>query len=232
MVTNDLVSNVRHVEMLTDIFQEGNSVATAWNQDDAVMPSSTSTSNVTPTPYGGLTINGLWHLNGKTVSVSAGGLDCGDFVVSNGSLTVPYGDGISGGTANGLFTATFAATNPQIVVGFTYTSQGQIVRPATPQESGARNGPALGKKRRTQKYSILGVNMSGLSIGTVFGKLFPILFKSDAGVSMGTGQTFTGVYHDTLNDDYSYDSQLCWQVSRPFTGIIAAVESFIHTQDE
>lgn len=235
MVTNDLVSNIRHVEMLTPVFEEGNDLSSAWFLDDAITPSSTVLSTMTVTPYGGLQLNGLWHLNGKTVSVFAGGLDCGDFLVTSGSTIVPFGDGISGGTASGQFTQTFVSSftaGIPIVVGFTYTSQGQTVRPALPAESGARNGPATGKKRRTHKYTLITASTSGLSIGTVFTKLNSVLFKSDAGVIMPVGQTFTGVYKETLNDDYSYDSMLALQISRPLPAIIASVGAYLHTQDE
>lgn len=233
MVTTD-AGGIRHVEMLNDLFEEGDDPNNAWHLDDAVFPTS-HTSDVTPivgAPYGGLTLNGLWHLNGKTVSVWAGGLDCGDFTVTNGSTFVPYGDGVAAGTANGLFTEVFVATNPTIIVGFTYTSDAQIVRPLLPVESGARAGPALGKRRRTHRYALLGLNMAGMSIGTVFNKLFPVLFKSDANVTLPFGQTFSGVYRDQLNDDYSLDSMVCLRITRPYTAVVQAIESFLQTQDE
>jgi hypothetical protein len=238
MVTN--VGGIRHVEYLHDLFQENDDPTRAWLQDDAVLPTSTVVMppvisippQPTDTPYGSLTINGLWHLNGSTVTVSAGGLDCGDYLVTSGSVNVPFGDGVSGGTASGQFTQQFVMTNPQIVVGFTYTSDAQLLRPILPVDSGARAGPALGKKRRTQRFAVAGVSMAGMSIGTVFTKLYPVLFKSDANVIMPVGQTFTGIYRDQLNDDYSYDSMLCWRITRPYTAIISAIEGFIHTQDE
>lgn len=245
MVTNDTTSGIRHVEILTNIYEEGDALADAWYLDDAVVPASTTSSDVTPLPYGGLTLNGLWHLNGKTVQVFAAGLDCGqrspgaetftDFVVSNGSLTVPYADGVSAGPGAGLFTFDFAAAAVaagQIVVGFTYTSDGQIVRPNTPQESGARNGPAFGKKRRSQKYAILVEATAGLSIGTTFTGLYPILFKDVTGIALAAGQTYSGVYKDTLKDDYSYDGMLCWRVTRPFPANVMAIGPSLHTQDE
>jgi len=235
MVTNDPTTSVRHVEMLNDLFEEGDDPNDAWHLDDAMFPTSTI-SDATPiagAPYGGLTLNGLWHLNGKLVSVFAGGLDCGDVTVTDGSCFVPYGDGVAAGTAGGLFTELFVTVhNPVIIAGFTYTSDAQIVRPLLPVESGARAGPALGKRRRTQRYALFGLNMAGMSIGTVFDKLLPVLFKSDANVILPVGQTFSGVYRDQLNDDYSYDSMLCWRISRPHTAIVSAIEGFIHTQDD
>lgn len=236
MVTNDPVTNVRHVEMLNDLFEEGDNDRLAWHLDDAVGPTSTESTNIPSpgAPYGGLRFNGLWHLNGKTVSIWAAGLDCGDFLVGDGSVFVPYGDGVSTGTANGLFTEAYTLIVPPsfYIVGFAYTSDAQIVRPYLAAESGARSGPALGKRRRTHRYALMGLNMAGMSIGTVFNKLFPVLFKSDANVTLPFGQTFSGVYRDQLNDDYSFDSMVCWRISRPYTSIVSALESFIHTQDE
>ena len=154
MVTNLVANPLRHVEILTDTMDELSPIGAAWFLDDAVVPSSTTTTNTGGVGYGGLTINGLWHLNASTVSVFAGGLDCGDYVVANGSVFVPYGDSISSGTGGGLFTAAFAAAAAaasQVVIGFTYNSDGQLVRPQMPPEGGFRNGPGLGKRRRFHK---------------------------------------------------------------------------------
>src|SRR5204863_9629442 len=109
LVTNG-ADNVRHIETMTDILDEGSTLAQAAYLDDAITPTATSSSIVTPAPYGGLTLYGLWPLNGKTVTAWLGGLDCGDYLVTNGQITVPFGDGVSGGTAAGLFTAAFVAT--------------------------------------------------------------------------------------------------------------------------
>jgi hypothetical protein len=42
---------------------------------------------------------------------------------------------------------------------------------------------------------------------------------------------FSGVHSDTLKDDYSYDSMMCWRVSRPWPANLAALEGFLQTQD-
>lgn len=235
MVTTDPDTGVRHVEMATKIPEETDTLASSFLLDDAVNPTSVSSSliAVVGAPYGGMTMNGLWHLNGKTVSVFAGGLDCGDFDVEDGSLVVPYGDGVSGGSGSGLFTEAFAQAVPlsQIVVGFTYTSDGQLVRPALPQDSGARTGPAFGKTRRQARYAIQTVNSAGLSIGTEFTDLLPIPFKNAAGTAMPPLQTYSGVYRDELTDNYSFDSMIAFRVSRPLPAIIAAIGGYPRTQD-
>jgi hypothetical protein len=233
MVTNDAATGIRHVEIMNDAPEEGVTLANASYVDDDVTPTSTTSSNSTPAPYGGLTLNGLWHLNGKTVTAWLGGLDCGDYVVTNGSITVPYGDSVSGGTAKGLFTAAFVATFSTfpMSVGFTFTSQGQLVRPATPQESGARSGPALGKKRRNHRFAALLEGTQGVSFGTTFAKVDAARFRDAVDVTIQINQQFSGVYKDSLTDTHSYDGMLCWQVTRPYIVNIAAVEPYLETQD-
>jgi hypothetical protein len=198
-------------------------------------------------PYGGLTINGLWHLNGKTVQVFAGGLDCGDrgpgtvgftdFTVANGSIFVPYGDGVGAGSGRGLFTAAFAAALPltQIVVGFTYNSDGQLVRPIMPAETGARNGPALGKMRRTHRVAPLLSNTLGISFGTNFtpSGLIPARFTlDDRTTNIPPLTTFSDVYETQVFDQYSYNSQPCWRVSRPWPATVVAIGPNLETQDQ
>jgi hypothetical protein len=250
VVSNDSATNVRHVEVLTDVPDEFTPLANCWFLDDAVNPTSVSSSIVAipvTAPFGGLTINGLWHLNGKTVQVFAGGLDCGDtgsgpqffsdFVVTNGSCFVPYGDSINAGSGRGLFTATFAQGLPlsQIVVGFTYNSDGQIVRRNEMADTGARTGPALGKRRRIHRYAMLLSNTRGLLVGVDFAKMLPAGFKKTDDITpIDTLATFSGVHQDTLDDGtYGYDSMLCWRASRPNSpATVVAVSGAIQTQDQ
>lgn len=253
MVTNDPTpgpgrAGVRHVELMTKVFIETDDPANAWFLDDAAMPTTMNDLPVsTALPLGGAQFNGLWHLNGDIVQVTVSGLDCGqfsdgtisDFLVSNGSITVPYGDGISGGPGGGLFTkalATAAMDAGQIVVGYTYTSDAQIVRPNSPAESGARNGPAFGKLRRNHQYALLTSQTAGVSIGTNFNALDPVLFGSnpdDPGGSppLAINQVFNGVYRATLTDDNTFDGMLCWRIERPRPATVVSIGGFIHTQD-
>lgn len=84
--------------ILGDILDEGSTQAEASYLDAGITPTSTSQVPVgVGFPYGGLQLNGLWQLNGKTVTAWLGGLDCGDYVVTNGSIQVPYGDGVPHG---------------------------------------------------------------------------------------------------------------------------------------
>lgn len=240
MVTNDPATNVRHVEIMTDILDEGVPLSTAWYVDDAASASSTSVvTAVALPPYGGLQLNGLWHLNGKNVDAWLGGLDCGAFTVVNGSITVPYGDGVYGpqnGTANGLFTQAFVnlfAGGMPTAVGFSYTTQGQLVRPNSPQESGARQGPAFGKLRRNHAYAAQVENTVGVSFGTDFTRLMPALFTDAGGnTQLQLNQPFTGIWYSaSLTDSDSRDGMLCWQVTRPYPCNMLAMGGMLNTTD-
>lgn len=246
MVTNDPVTGIRHVELQADLFEETDSFANAWLLDDAVTPASyVVTAN-------SITINGLWHLNGKTVQVFAAGLDCGaqmvqqngilkqtyvDFTVANGSITVGFGDGIAAGPGNGLFTQAFVNSFPApagmpLVVGFANVAQIQLLRPASPAESGARNGPAVGKLKRHHYYVVQAVNANGWSIGESFAKLDPIVFKPSATkVPVNLPALFSGVARDNVRGDYTFDGQLCLQKTRPVPGTFTAIGGMLETMD-
>jgi hypothetical protein len=252
MVTNataatDPQANIRHVEVLTDVLDELATLPQSWYLDDAVNPTSVASSSTAQTgaPYGGLTLNGLWHLNGENIAIFVAGLDCGNATVGSGSVFVPYGDGISGGTAGGLFTAAFAAAAPltQIVVGFTYNSDGQLVRPQAPADVGTRTGPALGKRRRFHKVAALFVNLamgnvrnqSALSIGRDFNNLKPVIVGPETVPNLprlSPGQTFSGVWKDTVQAESGYDGMVAFRVSRPLPCNIAAMEPLLHGEDD
>jgi hypothetical protein len=231
LVTFDAVTGLSQVVVLGDTLEEGSTLVQANFLDDAITPTSTSSSNTVPAPYGGLTLNGLWPLNGKTVTAWLAGMDCGDYTVANGSIVVPYGDGIAGGTATGLFTAAAWLANPVGLVGFTYTSQGQIVRPHAPVESGARTGPAFGKKRRNHYIMAQLEGTQGVSFGVDFNNLYPAIFRQDGGKNYIITQQFTGVWRDAIRNDYDFDGMLCWQVTRPYIVNVLAIGGAIETQD-
>ena len=243
MVTNDTSANVRFVEVLNDILDEGSLSSDAQYLDAAITPTSTAQVAVSAGfPYGGLQLNGLWPLNGKTVTAWLGGLDCGDYTVSNGSISVPYGDGVPGSAGSfptainrfdqGLFTLVFVTggvtsngvtmfTGPMpMVVGFSFTSRGQLLRAITPAETGSRNGPAFGKLARGHYLMALFEGTvggaGGVQLGYDFITMKPALFKGvDANTDLTVDQQFSGVFRDQFDDDYTFDLRPAWQVSRP-----------------
>lgn len=231
MVTNDANTSVRHIEVMTPQFEEGDALTAAWFLDDAIGTVAYETATVNGNP--GINIYGVWHLNGKTATVFAGGVDAGDWAVANGAVFVPFYPG--GGQTNALFTSAFVSGFSgamPVVVGFTYTSQGQLVRPDGP-ELGARNGPGVGKIRRIQKFVANLVNTLGMSFGTRFAKMEPIIPKTTGGTPLAGNAMYTGLYKDNVSDDAeAFASQLAWQQTRPFPGTIASLTGFGNTADE
>lgn len=234
MVTKDAATGHYNVEILTDVPDEGSTLTEAAYFDNAIVPSYTTTTN-TPSggaPYGGLTCYGLWHLNGKSGVAWLAGLDCGNFTVANGSIFVPYGDGVSAGTANGLFTAAYYAANPTAVIGFDFNSDGQPVRPASPQESGARNGPALGKIGRNHYIMALLEGTQGIQFGSLLDStLKPAIFKQPNGTPYLVNQQFTGIFRDQFTSDYGFGPMVAWRVNRGYIANVVSIGPANATQD-
>ena len=250
MVTNDPTTNVRFVENLTPLLDEGDPLTIAWFLDAAITPGAASI--VTVNGQQVVRFYGLSHLNGnRPVTVFAAGIDCGDYIVTAGTIDVPLGkvDPIS----------TYAFDVPQFeilqssisdfesmsvtivdsgvsyvipcVIGFNYRTEGQLCRPIAQADTGARNGPGFGKKRNTAKYAINLVDSLGVRVGTDFVKNVPINVKSPMGKQLPYLSTYSGILRDTLNDDFSYDSMLCWQTTRPYPATVTTLGGFIETQD-
>lgn len=219
LVTNDTGSGIRHVEVMTNILDETQGLTDAWYLDDGIVPTSYSVVGAT------LVMTGLWPHNGKTVSVWAGGLDAGDAVVANGSVTVALTSDLTS-----TYIASFSGAMP-IVVGFNYTSKGQIVRPHTPQESGTRNGPAFGKLRRSEWIAMQFVNAKGVRIGTDFNRMVTCNFRTDGDRPYTALELFNGIFRDAVKDNSTFDSQPCWDVRRPYPCDVIAIGGFPQTQD-
>lgn len=118
-------------------------------------------------------------------------------------------------------------------MGKVYTSQGQTLRPGLPQDAGAANGPALGKTRRTHMYSALLANAvtGSMSIGTTAANVKTINFKSPGQIPYDHQTFFNGVQWAPLNDTYSFDSMLLWEITRPYPLTVVSLGAFIETQD-
>lgn len=132
------------------------------------------------------------------------------------------------GPLGGLTTVSYFGP---FTAGFTYTSQGQILRPIAPQEAGAANGPALAKTRREHQFGVLLHTSQGISFGTNFTFQNAAQFQSPGGTPYTALQAWSGVHWDTLNDDYSFDSMLAWQITRPHPSTVLTASNFLHTQD-
>lgn len=250
LVTNDASTGIRHIEAMTDLLDEDFALTACWFLDDAIVPTSfmvsTPGSSGPGAPYGTLTLNGLWPHNGKTVTAFVAGLDCGDFTVSNGSIVVPFGDGAytvtdrtvvpGGGTAQGLLTAalvnSFGAALP-MVVGFTYNSDGQLVRPVESKDTGARSGPGWGKLGRLHRviFQLYGAVGGSFQFGTDFAKLDPLKLAGPDGTPLTPQQTFTGMARQEVESRNDFDNQLCFRVSRPLPAFITAAGAMMNKED-
>jgi hypothetical protein len=121
---------------------------------------------------------------------------------------------------------------PNVVIGFCFATKGQIVRPVMPQETGSRTGPAQGETRRGHMFTALLLNTQGISFGTTFTHLQPAqLAATRNGPIYPLTSLFSGVHQDTLNDDYSFDGMLCWQIIRPYPSTIVNIGGWLHTQE-
>lgn len=194
---------------------------------------------------------GLWPHAGKTVTVFCCGVDVGEFdVADDGSIDIPVdaagsllttarvdllaARGESGTTWNGhnvwLEDGDIEAGQIPIVVGFNYVSRGQIVRPIIPQETGSRIGTALGFNRRSQRAGVLLYNTQGIAFGTDFDHLNQAIFDVP-GPAIPKTTLFSGVFSPLLDDTYTYDSMLCWEIDRPYPATVLAVNPYIETQE-
>lgn len=242
LITNDPATGIHHVEVMADLLDEGFVLADAWLLDDAIHPTSCSVVVAdVDLPYGGLKLNGLWAHNGREVTAFIAGLDCGEFTVADGTITVPFGDGVPGGASAALFTeavvsaisASFDAAVIPMCVGFSYTKQGQIVRPAQQIESGTRAGPGQFKERRVHRSGaqLYGAINGDLAFGTDFNTLRPVKLTTAGGTKYTPLQPWSGIYRDQIGDVSGFDGMVCWQSSRPLPWMVIAIGPSLQTQD-
>jgi hypothetical protein len=195
-----------------------------------------------------ITIYGFYHLVGKEVQAFVGGLDCGDYTVAaDGSIVVPLGsdngglctaayllslDGGDYGEQSASLSIVIASVNHDItipiVVGQGYVTRGQGLRPAVAKDIGSPIGEALAKNRRAHIVGALLENCIGFTWGTNFTDLFPAqLTGADGNTALPETSLFSGVYRNSLADDFGFDSMLCWEVTRPWPMTVCAVSSFL-----
>ncbi len=120
-----------------------------------------------------------------------------------------------------------------IIAGYAYASRGQILRPATQQESGALNGPAFAKIRRTHQMGALLANAvnGSLKFGTDFTTMRAATLTTGGGTQFSRDRLYTGTYWSTLENGYDFDSMLAWEITSPVPATILALGGFLHTQD-
>lgn len=234
-----------HAEIMTPAPDETTTAAQAWLVDNGIVP-------ISGVENGGATqivFSGLMAHAGLSVDVQIAGLDCGTYTVSaTGTITIAYGADPAGlfkrtflnsnagssqygGVSCPIYFTDTTTTTMSVVVGFTFTSQGQRLRPMTPAQSGTQAGPSLGKIRRVHKYGFNFVNSVGVQVGTNFTTTRAVQYRTPGNTPIPVTTQFNGIVWDTLEDAYSLDGQLAWQITRPYPTQIAAAASFVQTQD-
>lgn len=141
-------------------------------------------------------------------------------------------------TAPGAGTITPAVVySSAAAVGFNYVSRGQMLRAISPQESGARNGPALGKTRRTHMIAAQLAQTQGIYFGSVFDnaqlptRIAPLTTYPGSTAVLPLNQLYAGVLWMPIEDPYGFDGMVAWEIKRPYPATVLAIEAFLHTQD-
>lgn len=253
-VTYNATSSLYQVEFATPLFDEAATYTQAWFMDGATTISGAAVTTVDGVE--GLQLYGLWPHNGNTPTFFLGGLDCGTATVTGGAAFIPFGtygnvtfnlayiESVATSLGNGSLTAGNAfcyiansgtAYAFSAVVGYPYTSRGQLMRPVIPQETGAQLGLGFAKIKRQTEYGISLYNAVSeqVNIGTTFTSMYPLVLRANGdGTTENTAaQLYTDVFWDTLSDDYGMDSQLAWQISTPYPLTVTGVGGFIETAD-
>lgn len=207
-----------------------------------------------------IVINGLYHMENRMVDAMIGGLDCGSYVVTDGAITVPiqsdpddlctgaylysldvgpwdrdtYGDATTEITV--LVTGLgIARVYVPVVIGYSFTTIGRLLRPATESATKSPQGPALGKLRRVNSFSGLFINTiggtNGVQFGTDFNHMHAALFKQNDGTILDNATMFSGVHYNSVEDHDTLDGMLTWTMTRPYPCTIAAIAGFIETKE-
>lgn len=239
IISNDPATGVRHVEVMRNVFDEEDDLITAWQLDDAVVPSCGITSG------SNLILKGLSHLDGYTVVVFIAGLNVGSYQVQAGQITVPYG------SAGGLFTQRWmtqlSALDPDLgdtampvdgglqtvpcVVGFGFSSRGQTLRPNEPEIAGTRLGPAFGLYKRINKIAAQMHATQDVAFGGDFDHLHTAILRTEGGRNLEPTELYSGIWWDTLDEDQGLDGQICWEAHGPYPLALLALGGWIETNE-
>ncbi len=121
-------------------------------------------------------------------------------------------------------------------IGVNYISAGQLLRPDYGQDAGAAAGPAFGKKRRTHWFAASVVRSQNFNISTdntfAAANTDTVTVMDEDENVVSQPRLFTGTLSTTMPDNYSWDSQIAWQTTRPTPLTITAMGGYIATQDK
>ncbi len=126
--------------------------------------------------------------------------------------------------------------NVPLSIGVNYTSAGQLLRPDYGQDAGAAAGPAFGKKRRTHWFAASVSRSQSFKISTdntfAAANTDTVTVMDEDENIVNMPNLYTGTLSTTMPDNYSWDSQIAWQTTRPLPLTITAMGGYITTQDK
>lgn len=251
-----------YIERMAPVFDDNIPDNEHFTVDSGIVPPSARLATLSPDGFDGIRCYGMdqvTNLGATTLAGVLGGMDIGDsiaassgtvdfafnttftlaYVQSFGTTTKPqvyfdhYQVAIDSGTQDGNGNQLYYVI--PFMVGFPYTSQGQLLRPNHGADAGARAGPAMGKIRRNHKYAALLYRTQGdLKFGTDFGNSLRLTyFKAWTDDTAITSPTlFSGTVKTTIDDDYSLDGMISFQMTRPGPCTLVSIAGYVEAQDE
>ncbi len=201
----------------------------------------------------GVTFSGLQQLPGSLVRAWVAGLDCGTYTVAvNGTIFVPFYADPNGlfepgylnavsvqggyGDAEMALTITNGAGDSvtvyvPVVIGYAFSSQGQMLRPATADQTKSPQGPALGKTRRNHRFAVLLSKTQGIAFGTDLNNTTAAPLRDSTDGETTADTLFNGVHRGEMEDSYSFDGALCWRIDGPHPAVVCAISGFLETEE-
>lgn len=191
-------ATVRHIEFMEEAF-DGSTAA-----EDAFFVDGGLTYSGAPT----MSLSGLDHLEGETVSILADGAVVPDKVVASGQITLPD-----------------AAT--KVHAGLSFTSRLKTMR----IEAGAQDGTAQGKRKRIHRATVRLFRTLGLKIGTDAAKLDIVPFRTGADMMDSAPPLFSGDKRVALRGGWNTEGRVVIQQDQPLPMHVIALMPQLQTND-
>lgn len=182
---------VRYIEYFSE-WDDGNEVENGVFADSALVYDGAATNSVT----------GLDHLDGETVGVLADGIDLGDLMVSNGSITLPS-----------------SLTASKITVGLRYQSYGETLR--LPQ-AGNKDGTAMGRRKNINTVALDVLETAGLKAGTA-SRVEAITARSAASHFDSPQPLVTGIHAVPSQDSWRSGGECIFETNAMYPATVRAI---------
>lgn len=181
----------RYIEYMSKIWENGDAQEDAFHLDCGW-----TVTNGSPS----LTVTGLWHLEGESVTPYPDGVKHPAVTVTNGTITLNN-------------TATI------VTLGYAYNSDGQTL----PLEGGSQNGTSQGTIKRINQIKFWLMDTLGLKYGPDADNLNELLVRQ-FGANFGEATPlFTGIVRDRFEGNYDMLGQVYWRADGPFPATVLAI---------